>query len=207
MALLSDLRKRLAARLIAGVNEDYEQVVAPYKRRLFAGLRGDVLEIGPGDGVNLRYYPHEIRWVGIEPNPYLRPYLQAEAARLNMPIDLRSSVAEHIDAPDHSMDTVVGTLVLCSVANQQAVLREVLRVLRPGGRFLFIEHVAAPRHTRLRHLQNAVRPVWQFLVDGCQPNRETWRALEQAGFAQVSYERFDTPVAIVGPHIAGQATK
>ena len=80
-------------------------------------------------------------------------------------------------------------------------------MLKPGGRFAFLEHVAAPRGTRLRTAQNMVRPAWQFIADGCQPNRETWQALESAGFAHLSLERFPVAAPFVSPHIAGMATK
>ena len=201
------LRKRFAARFIGGRNDGYESVVASYKRRLFSDLHGDVLEIGPGGGANLAYYPRHIRWVGVEPNPFMHKYLRAEAGKLGLQPELRSGVAERLDVPDDSIDAVVGTLVLCSVSDQQAALREMLRVLKPGGRYLFVEHVAAARGTRLRRLQNWIRPVWQFVGDGCQPNRDTGAVIERAGFSSVRYESFSVAIAIAGPHIAGLAVK
>jgi SAM-dependent methyltransferase len=210
MASCFHLRQRLAARFMAGVGAnsggDYASVLARYKRELFARLRGTVLEIGPGAGANLAWYPRDIRWIGLEPNPYMHPYLRRAAARLGLPVDLRSGAAERIDADDRSVDFVVGTLVLCSVDDPRATLREIARVLRPGGQYLFIEHVAAPRGTRLRRVQDLLQPPWTFVADGCHPNRETWAAIEGAGFAHVSYERFSTPVFPVGPHIAGAAS-
>jgi ubiquinone/menaquinone biosynthesis C-methylase UbiE len=182
-------------------------MVTDRKRALFADLRGTVLEIGPGTGANFRYYPPDIRWIGVEPNPYMHPYLRREAARQGLGIDLRLGTAEHLDVPDASVDAAVGTLVLCSIENPDAALREIARVLRPGGRFLYIEHVAAPPGTRLRRIQRLVRPLWQALGDGCRPDRETGTALERAGFARVRYERFTVPVPVVGPQIAGEAVK
>src|SRR5439155_26769491 len=132
------------------------------KRALLGTLHGTVLEIGPGTGANLPYYPPDIQWVGVEPNPYMHPYLQKEAGRRGLRADLRTGVAERLPLPDESVDAVVSTLALCSVADLPQVLREVRRVLRPGGRFIFIEHVASPPGTRLRRLQNLVRPVWQL---------------------------------------------
>ncbi|HEY3343053.1 MAG TPA: class I SAM-dependent methyltransferase [Anaerolineae bacterium] len=205
-----NLRKRIFAWSMSGRQGEYESVLAEYKRRLFAGLRGTVMEIGPGSGVNLAYLlPNpELHWIGIEPNPYMQRYLLEQAARLGMPKpDLRTGTAERMDAADQSADAVVGTQVLCSVADQQAALREVLRVLKPGGRFIFIEHVAAPQGSRQRARQNLITPLWQFVADGCHPNRETWAALQAAGFAQVDFERFMLRLPIVGPHIAGVAKK
>lgn len=105
------------------------------------------------------------------------------------------------------MNAVVSTLVLCSVPNLPSTLQEILRVLKPGGRFLFIEHVAAPQGTWLRRVQSGVKPIWKAIGDGCNPDRETWVALETAGFESVNISNFFAPVPIVSPHIIGVATK
>ncbi len=199
--------KRLFAWMMAQGSSTYDQAVSDRKRALFANLYGKVLEIGPGTGPNLPYYPKDIDWIGIEPNPYMHSYLRQEAQKLGLNIDLRIGTAEWIDAEDNSIDAVVSTLVLCSVPHLEDTLQAILRVLKPGGRFLFIEHVASPRGTLLRKVQTTVRPIWQILGDGCQPDRETWLALEKAGFASVNYEHFDAPFPIVSPHIIGVATK
>lgn len=176
------------------------------KRALFADLAGAVLEIGPGAGANLPYFPRGIRWIGVEPNPFMHRHLREQAARLGLGVELRAGTAEQLPVPDASVDAVVGTLVLCSVADPEAALGEIRRVLRPGGRFIFIEHVAAPRGSRLRRVQQAIRPAWRFAADGCHPDRETRAAIEDAGFAAVRLEHFRAPVVVVGPHIAGVAT-
>src|SRR5258708_5314923 len=135
------------------------------------------------------------------------PYLQREAERLGLTVELREGQAERLVAADNSMDAVVGTLVLCSVRNQQTALQEILRVLKPGGRFVFIEHVAAPRGTGLRRIQNLTRSLYQLTGDGCHPNRETWTTIENAGFGEVQLEHIRIDVPIVGTHIAGFAVK
>lgn len=111
--------------------------------------------------------------------------------------------------PDNSVDAVVGTLVLCSVDDVPAALSEVRRILKPGAAFYFIEHVAAPAHSRLRWVQRFVRPFWSYFGDGCQPDRETCLSLEAAGFDRLHYERFRAGSRwnIVGPHIMGSARK
>jgi ubiquinone/menaquinone biosynthesis C-methylase UbiE len=199
--------KRIFAWLLAHGTPKYDRAVADRKRALFADLKGDVLEIGPGTGINLSYYPAGIHWMGIEPNPFMHPYLQKEAERLGLNIDLRRGDAEQLEIRDNSIDVVISTLVLCSVADLNSALREILRVLKPGGRFIFMEHVAAPPGTLLCRLQRGIRPVWKVVADGCRPDRETLAAIENAGFASVSCQDFRAPVPIFGPHIAGVATK
>ena len=201
------LGSRIHAWVLAHLGVRYERMVAERKRALFAAIGGNVLEIGPGTGPNLAYYPAGVRWLGVEPNPFMYPHLKAAAARAGLQIDLRPGMAERLPADDNSMDAVVSTLVLCSVRDPEGVLREVRRVLKPGGRFLFVEHVAAPPGTRLRRVQTAIRPLWKIIGDGCHPDRETGPAIEQAGFAEVRYDNFRLPLGPVATQIAGAAVK
>ncbi len=193
--------------MLARFSGKHERHVADRKRVLLGDLSGDVLEIGPGTGVNLRYYPATIRWIGIEPNPFMHLYLKREAEKLGMHVEIREGRAERLDVPDHSMDAVVSTLVLCSVQDVPGTLGEILRVLKPGGRFVFIEHVAAPPGMRLRRVQQWVRPVTRALADGCCPDREIWIAIENGGFEHLTFEHFRIPIPITSPHIAGSAIK
>lgn len=195
--------QRIFAAVEAHGNQEHERMMAARKTALLAGLNGDVLEIGPGGGPNLAYYAPTIHWVGVEPNPHMHSYLRQEAARLGLSVDLRSGTAEALPAADQCMDAVVSTLVLCSVHDQTQALAEVRRVLRPGGRFIFLEHVAAPTGSRLRRVQNLVRPLWEAVGDGCHPNRETWLAIQKAGFAQVELAHFDLPIPFIPNYIAG----
>ncbi len=202
------LRQRIFAWALARFNSRYEDFIAPRKKSLFAGISGTVIEIGPGTGVNLRYLaPERVQWIGVETNPFMRSRLLREADRLGMRVDMRMGTADSLPAADASVDAVVCTLVLCCVPDQQRSLREVLRVLKPGGTFHFIEHVAAPRGSRLRRIQNLVTPFWSRLGDGCHPNRETLSAIERAGFASVSFESIEAPPPIVSPQIVGIAVK
>jgi ubiquinone/menaquinone biosynthesis C-methylase UbiE len=199
--------RRLFAWLTASSDETSHRLYGRRKQALLGDLGGTVVELGPGTGANLRYYRPDVRWIGVEPNLYMHQYLRRRADGLGMNADLRVGLAEALDLPEASADAVVSTLVLCSVDDVAETLREVQRVLKPGGRFVFIEHVAAPRGTPMRRAQQLIRPVWQLCVDGCHPDRETWRSLEAAGFSHLDYERFDAaqPMPIVRPHIAGTA--
>jgi ubiquinone/menaquinone biosynthesis C-methylase UbiE len=202
------IRQRIFAWALARFNKRYEQFAVKYKEKLFADLSGVVLEIGPGTGANLRYFAQAgIRWIGVEPNRYMQPYLEKEVKRLGMQIDLRAGLAHQLPVEDGSVDAVVGTLVLCCVHDPLLSLKEVIRVLRPGGRFFFIEHVAARRGTRLRFLQGCVKRIWRLIGDGCHPERETWLTLEAAGFDRLTYERVVAPSLIVSPQIVGTAGK
>lgn len=199
--------QRFHAHLMEQGKRSYEPLVRERKQALFGNLRGTVLEIGPGAGPNLAYYPRDVRWIGVEPNPHMHPYLHAEASRHGLPIELRAGTAEALPVEDGSVDAVVSTLVLCSVADVARTLAEVRRVLRPGGRFVFVEHVAAPTGTALRTFQNLVQPLWTPLADGCHPNRETWASIEGAGFADVRLDHFRLPTGPAGPHIGGVAVR
>lgn len=177
------------------------------KRSLLRNLQGKVLEIGPGAGSNFRYYPTDIHWIGVEPNAFMYPYLRQEAEHYGLKqIEIYGEMAEALSAANGSIETVVSTHVLCSVNNLDKTLQEIKRVLKPGGTFVFIEHVAAAGGTWTRSIQDAVKPVWKTLFDNCHPNRETWKALEDAGFANVSYQGCQLAFPVVSPHIFGIAT-
>jgi SAM-dependent methyltransferase len=177
------------------------------KRRLFEGIRGRVIEIGPGTGGNFRYLPRGIEWAGLEPNPAMHRYLRRAARGAGIAVDVLAAAGEAMPVPDGSADAVVSTLVLCSVADPDRVLREVRRVLRPGGRFYFIEHVAAPHGSMLRKLQRLVRPVWRVLGDGCEPDRETACLIAREFNASAAgFEWFRVPLPVITPHIAGCVT-
>ncbi|MDZ8107042.1 MAG: class I SAM-dependent methyltransferase [Nostoc sp. DedQUE12a] len=185
----------------------YHKELGDRKRSLFANLEGKVLEISPRDGSNLRYYPPNIHLIGMEPDLQMHSYLRKQAKELGLNIDIRFGNAEWLDIEDNSVDTVVTTLLLCSVPNINYTLQAILRVLKPGGRFLFIEHIAAPQGSLLRKMQNTISPVWKTLTDNCYPNREIDIALEKAGFTSINYEYFQVRLPIVSPHIIGIATK
>jgi SAM-dependent methyltransferase len=136
------LYQRAFARLLALGDDAQHRIYGATKRRLLGGLAGTVVEIGPGTGLNLAYLPRGVRYVGLEPNPHVHARIRAAARRHGHAAEVRGAPAEASGLPDACADAVVSTLVLCSVDDPQAVLREVQRLLRPGGRFVFIEHVA-----------------------------------------------------------------
>jgi SAM-dependent methyltransferase len=174
---------------------------------LVSRAAGDVLEIGAGDGGNLPYLSPDVRPTLLDANPYMLRYLRERAARLNLPA-YRALVAgaERLPFPSASFDTVLSVHVLCSVADQARALDEIRRVLRPGGAFLFLEHVAAPRHTSAYRWQRVVNPAWRVVGDGCHLTRDTGAAIRAAGFREVTIDDLEVPsILITSPHIVGWA--
>jgi ubiquinone/menaquinone biosynthesis C-methylase UbiE len=179
------------------------------KRELFHGLTGTVVELGPGAGANFRYFRPGVLIVGVEPNAYMQPYLAAKAEEHGLDFQLIQGFGEDIQMADGTADAVVSTLVLCSVYHPKRVVEEIHRVLKPGGRFVFIEHVAAPEGSFTRRCQRWVKPVWRYLGDGCCPDRETWRLFDEAGFSSVHLEdrHIKVGLPLMTRHIHGYAVK
>ena len=193
--------------LLQRVSAHHDLLLRECKRNLLGGLQGTIVEIGPGTGVNLRYYARGVRWIGFEPNLYMHPIIRREAKSLDMAIDLRRANAETLDVESGAVDAMVSTLVLCSVANPAACLSEALRVLKPGGRFIFVEHVAASPGTALCYVQRAITPLWRCVGGGCNPALPAAQYLRGAGFREVRMEEFRLPLGPSAPHIAGVAVR
>lgn len=201
------LGARWLAFVLARTKASDARLYGARKRALLGGLGPVVVEIGAGAGVNAAYLPPGTTWRVAEPNVYLHAPLRRAAELHGLALDLISGTAEALPLPDASADAVVSTLVLCSVADPALALAEARRVLRPGGRFVFVEHVAAPDGTRLRRAQSLFRVPWGLVADGCRPDRGTERLVRAAGFARVETERFRLPLGLVAPHVAGVATR
>ncbi|WP_103020926.1 class I SAM-dependent methyltransferase [Salinibacter altiplanensis] len=200
------LSQRFFAHTLAWGDDAQRRLYGDHKHDLFAGLEGTVVEIGPGTGVNLPYLPEGLRWIGLEPNPHMHSYIRDRLEGRDLDAEVRTDPAQDTGLADDSVDAVISTLVLCSVPDVPATLAELRRILRPGGRLLFIEHVAAEQHTPLCWVQHGIRPFWRAVADGCRPDRTTGVQLQRAGFSTVEFERFDIGVPPVSPHIMGTAT-
>jgi ubiquinone/menaquinone biosynthesis C-methylase UbiE len=176
------------------------------RRRLLAGARGAVLEIGGGTGANLAHYRDVDRVTIAEPDPFMRSRIGPKLEDARVPVEVSAAGAEALPFPDGSFDTVVSTLVLCTVPDQAAALDEVRRVLRPGGRLLFIEHVRAAGP--MARWQDRLEPLWRRLFGDCHPNRDTIAAIEEAGFEIETFESFypPDPLSRLTPHVQGSAT-
>jgi ubiquinone/menaquinone biosynthesis C-methylase UbiE len=179
------------------------------KRDLFKEIEGLVVEIGPGTGVNFQYLPPNITWIGIEPNEAFHEVLQEKAKETGIDAVILTGGASKLPLPADSADVLITTLVLCSVQSPAAVLAEAKRVLKPGGKLIFIEHVAAPPYSFLRSAQNIFNPVNRIIADGCNCNRETWNYLKEAGFTKLELSHHNMPgtLKLHSPHIMGFALK
>lgn len=205
------LYRRLFARYYDRMMSGYEEYVAPRKQELLGNLDGTVVEIGAGTGSNLPFLPRGCRWVGVEPNPHMHKLLKQKAAELEIDAEIQLGDSAKVPLADGEADHVVITLVLCSVPDVGKALAEVTRVLKPGGTFVFIEHVVAKPGTRQRTVQNLVAPVWRVCGDGCRVNRDTAAAIRSADFKSVEIEEFEMPSppnpSWVSPHIIGTAMR
>jgi ubiquinone/menaquinone biosynthesis C-methylase UbiE len=124
-------------------------------------------------------------------------------------VELKQDLLENLALADNSIDAVVCTLVLCTVPDPQKILQEVLRILKPGGQYIFVEHVAAPGGSLKRKVQNVLFKSWKCLFEGCCTNRDTACLLQSAGFSEVDIETFESKAmpAPVTPNIVGVAIK
>lgn len=206
------VRHPLFARCYTGLSRLMEPEIGQHRARLLAGLTGEVLEVGAGNGMNLRHYPTTVdRVLAVEPEPYLRAQAEEAAADAPVAVEVVEGVASALPAADQSFDAVVCSLVLCSVEDQRAALGEIRRVLRPDGELRFFEHVVA--HTSgLRRVQRALdATIWPTLGGGCHMARDTLGAIEAAGFGVVEVDRLTVPETRVpmptSPHVLGRARR
>jgi ubiquinone/menaquinone biosynthesis C-methylase UbiE len=148
---------------------------------LIARARGTALEVGAGTGANVARYRGVDRVVLSEPEPAMLARLRPKLGTAAVPVEVEEASAEALPFADDSFDTVVSTLVLCTVPDPARALREIRRVLRPGGQYLFIEHGGSD-DTGLARWQQRLDHVWKHLAGGCHLSRCAPRLIEDAGF-------------------------
>ncbi len=186
----------------------------PFRRdreQLLSQARGRVLEIGAGNGANLPCYtPAATDIVLLEPSRAMLAEAEKRSHTLHDPGRFSFVVggAEALPFADASFDTVIACLVFCTIPDIHNAAREALRVLKPGGQFLFFEHVAHPR-ANIRRWQDRLNPAWKRLACGCHLNRDTATLFREAGFTFVQFEAFEHPKvpALAGAIIRGSATR
>ncbi|HEX4752101.1 MAG TPA: class I SAM-dependent methyltransferase [Solirubrobacterales bacterium] len=201
---------RLFARFYdRALKETEENGLGAMRAALLADASGRVVEIGAGTGVNLDLYGPEVEDLTlVEPDPHMGARLRErlEAADVSVPRRLVAAPAEAIPFAEDTFDTAVATLVLCTVPDPAAAISELARVLKPGGRLLFIEHVRSDDPGRARWQDRFEKP-WRFMADGCYCNRDTEASLRASSFQVEAIEHGKMPKAmpIVRPLIRGTA--
>jgi ubiquinone/menaquinone biosynthesis C-methylase UbiE len=183
-----------------------------HRRRLLNGLRGTVVELGAGHGLNFPHYPAEVTEViAIEPEPTLRASAIEAAASAPVPIRVLAAVADELPLENESADAAVASLVLCSVPDQDVALHELYRVVRPGGELRFYEHVIPETQPRRLLFELADRSgIWPLLGAGCHAARDTGAAIARAGFQIEASERIMFRAGSfepATPHILGTARR
>ena len=174
------------------------------RRELLSEARGRCLEIGAGTGLNLEHWPDSVNELVLtEPDPHMSVRLRKKLAR---PAQVIEAPAERLPFEESSFDTVALTLVLCTVPDPEAALREVARVLKAGGRFLFLEHVRA-EDPGLARWQDRLHGPWFLFGDGCHCNRDTLSTMEASPLELERADRGEIPkaVPIVRPMVRGSA--
>ena len=179
---------------------------AELRRKLLAEARGRVLELGVGTGQSFPHYPEVDALVGIEPSEPMLRRARERAVESGRDVTLVEASAEELPFEDDSFDTVVTMAVLCTVDDPERSLEEIRRVLRPGGRFRFSEHVRS-HDPKLARWQDRLERPWGFVAGGCHPNRRTLETIEAAGFEVRDLEQGELTglPRLVRPYVMGTA--
>ncbi|MGH3450204.1 MAG: class I SAM-dependent methyltransferase [Haloechinothrix sp.] len=173
-------------RMVASMERE---IFGPRRAKLLGELTGDVLDVGAGTGANLVHFGAADRVVAAEPDRAMRARLLRKLNGARVPVEVSDAGAEQLPFAGGSFDSVVFTLVLCTIPDPDGALSEARRVLKPGGRILVLEHVRAADRA-LARWQDRITPLWRWVGAGCHPNRDTRASIEQAGFRFTSVEEF-----------------
>ncbi|WEG11279.1 class I SAM-dependent methyltransferase [Pullulanibacillus sp. KACC 23026] len=157
------------------------------RKHLIERASGKVLEIGAGTGINFSSYTHDTSLVvATDPNPEMVKKAQEKAKIALVPLEIQIARAEELPFPDHSFDTVVATLVFCTIPHPESALKDIYRVLKPGGKLLLFEHVQM-KQSLLKASQQLLTPIWKPLCDGCHLNRDTLGLIEASPLFHVKH--------------------
>ena len=176
------------------------------RRELVSSATGRTIEIGAGTGLNLAHYPEVSELVLAEPDRHMAKHLRTRVTDSLRMADVVQAPGEDLPFPDDSFDTAVVTLVLCTAPQPERVLAEIARVLVPGGRLLFMEHVRSD-DARVARWQDRLHRPWKAFGNGCHCNRTTLATIEASPFEVMSVEHGEFPKAppLVRPLIVGSA--
>ena len=160
-----------------------------YRQEILAEVAGEVLEIGFGTGLNLSYYPEEIHQIiTVDPNPGVHQLAHKRIEKSSITVDHRILSGENLPMADNTFDSVVSTWTLCSIEEVEQAVKEIHRVLKPKGKFFFIEH-GLSNEPNIQTWQNRLTPLQKIIADGCHLNRNIRLIIEQQ-FSQISLSEF-----------------
>ena len=182
--------------------------VTQQRRRLVPQASGVVVEIGIGTGLNLPHYDtgRVTRVIGVDPDPVAVRMAEDRAEEVTIDVDILPASAEDLPLESGSADTVLATYTFCSLDDVAGALKELRRVLKPGGQLLFCEH-GRSHHTRVAKWQDRINPHWSLLTGGCHLNRNVSRQIANSGFRVISVDNYVLPLTpeIIGFHYLGMA--
>ena len=168
------------------------ETLQQYRQQLLQDVSGDILEIGFGTGLNLPHYPSSVEEiVTIDPNPGMQKLARSRIAASNITVDNRVLNGESLPMADASFDSIVCTWTLCSISQVERAISEVHRLLKPGGKFFFIEH-GVSGDKGIQAWQNLLTPIQKVIADGCHLNRNI-KALVETQFDNLAVEQFYAP--------------
>lgn len=167
-----------------------QQRLSRLRRELLSGVQGEVLEIGFGSGLNLPHYPERVRKItAVDPNPGMNAVAQKRINASSIGVAHRILSAERMPLGDATFDSVVSTWTLCSIPNVDQALKEIVRVLKPGGKFFFLEHGRSDEPA-VQKWQDRLTPLNKKLADGCHLNRDMKGIIERSGLKIIALNRF-----------------
>ena len=201
------LSKWFFAHWYEAVNSVVEPKVVPHRKDTAGKCTGEILELGAGGGLNLPYFDQNSPLTLVEPDKYMRAKLEKRISGLSNARILADS-GESLSLPNNSFDSAVSTLVLCMVDDPEKVVSEIHRVLRPGGRYFFYEHVLGDSRAG-RRFQHVLNPIWKCLTTGCNLDRDIMKVIALQGFRHVSGSKFPMRIGLFPPipNIVGWCVK
>ncbi|CAM9282023.1 unnamed protein product, partial [Ectocarpus fasciculatus] len=206
------LRSQFFAKLITHMTKSGH--LLQERCNLLSGVSGKVLEFGPGPGTNFKCMANltVTSWTGVEPNTYFDDVIKdaKSAQNLTFPTNTVWMNGGDVDVEPGTFDAVIGTHLLCTVGDAEAVLKQAARALKPGGKYYFLEHVSAPRGTQLNYIQQFIAPFFYIVGNGCE-FKETWTDILSSNSLkgyEIELRHFDAEMmAPMKPHIIGTAAK
>lgn len=179
------------------------------KRELLKNHPNTIVEIGIAYGANFKYLRPGTKVIAIEPKESFNEVMKRRADFYGIDLEIHNYNAEVMNIKSNSVDLVLGSLVLCSVKSPVKVISEIRRILKPEGKYVFIEHVKADRHSWICTLQNAIKNPWKWFFDGCHLTRNTGKIIQNSMYSEVKMEEFNSKTIFLPiiPHVCGTAVK